>query len=268
MLNQKKHTGIKTATTMIAALLSFNALADSHAISDGMKPGDSDSKWVLGGSVGTFNNPLAGEDTEYFVAPNIEYRGERFFLKDGQAGVSLYQQPAYSIGLLLTANGSLLADKDDYKDNVRLAGLKERDGTLDAGVYFIHRSDAGRLKMTLMDEITNEHSGMTADVNYVFDMKMEGWSVNPIVGATWLSSATVDHFFGVGESEVNEHRKAYQGDSALNLYAGVRGRYEVTENWDVTAEATYVHLGAGIKDSSIVEDDYVLVSSVGVNYNF
>lgn len=260
-----------TFALIITATLSAQAIADdqtSGIISDAINPGDSNSRWVLGGSVGAYNNPLAGEGSEYYLSPDVEYRGERFFLKGAEAGVSLYQQPEYSVGLVLTGNGSLLADKDDYKGNVRLAGLKERDDTLDAGFYFIHRSDAGRLKLTVLDEVTGEHHGQSADVNFIFDYKLHSWNINPVVGATWMSEDMVNHFYGVSATEANSHRSAYQGDSAINLYAGIRGRYDITDHWDVTASATYVRLGSGIADSSIVEDDGILVSSLGVNYNF
>ncbi len=254
-----------SAGFLLTALASFNAMA---AEGDAFAPGDSDSKWVVGGHVGSYNNPLAGEDTEYFIAPNIEYRGEKFFVKDGEVAYSLYSNSGFSAGAVLTANGSLLSDKSDYKNNEKLAGLEERDGTLDVGVYFMHTTEMGRLKVTLLDEITGEHGGQSADAHYTFDYKVSGWNVNPYLGANWNSSDTVDHFYGVSDSEANANRAAYKGDSAVNLYTGVRGRYEITKNWDVNVGAAYVHLGEGIRDSSIVEDDYIVVSHVGVNYNF
>lgn len=264
---------LKTSATVLSLLAlscgqAFAADNDSIPQSDAINPGDSDSKWVLGASIGAMTNPMAGEDNAAFIAPNLEYRGEYFFIKDGEIGLSLYKQPSFSAGLVLTGSGSFLQDKDDYDDNDKLAGLEERDGTLDAGAYFIHRSDMGRLKVTLLSEVTGEHHGQSADANYVFDYKVSDWHVNPFVGATWVSDEAVDHFFGVSAAEANSNRAAYEGESSVNMYAGVRGRYEITENWDVTASAAYLHLGSGIADSSIVEEDNIMMTSVGVNYNF
>jgi MipA family protein len=260
-----------SAGFILSVILSGQVLAeqvDTSPVSDAINPGDSDSKWVLGLHMGDFNNPLVGEGTEVFIAPNLEYRGEYFFIKDGQMGVTVYRQPSYSVGLVLTGTSSGLEYKKDYEDNGRLVGLTERAGTLDAGVYFLHKSDAGRLKVSLLSEVTGEHNGQSADVNYVFDYKVKDWNINPIVGATWQSADAVDHFYGVSTAEANSNRSAYEGKSAVNLYAGLRGRYEINQHWDVITSATYVHFGKGIADSSIVEDDGVFIGSAGINYNF
>lgn len=262
MLTQKMTAQISSAF-LVAVLSSGTALAN-----DAIGPGDSDSKWVVGGHVGVMSNPYAGENEDSFLMPNVEYRGERFFLKDGEAGYSLYQGEHFSAGAVLSGEGSFLSDKDDYKGNAKLAGLKERDGTLDLGFYVVKDTDMGRVRFTFLEEITGEHDGRSADLKYTFDYKANNLNINPFVGANWTSADKVDHFFGVSSAEATADRAAYKGDSSLNLYAGVRGRYEITKNWDVSATAAYVHLGEGIRDSSIVDEDHVLVGTVGVNYNF
>ncbi|WP_028299332.1 MipA/OmpV family protein [Oceanospirillum beijerinckii] len=262
MLTQKMTTPISTGF-LLTALLSGTALAN-----DAIGPGDSDSKWVLGGHVGVMSNPYAGENEDGFLMPNVEYRGERFFIKDGEMGYSLYQGEHFSAGAVLTGQGSFLSDKDDYQDNAKLAGLKERDGTLDLGFYVIKDTDMGRVRFTFLEEVTGEHKGRSADLKYTFAYQANKLNVNPFVGVNWTSADKVDHFFGVSSAEATADRAAYKGDGSLNVYTGVRGRYEITKNWDVSATAAYVHLGDGIRDSSIVDEDHVLVGTVGVNYNF
>jgi outer membrane scaffolding protein for murein synthesis (MipA/OmpV family) len=43
---------------------------------------------------------------------------------------------------------------------------------------------------------------------------------------------------------------------------------ELTDKWDFNFNSGLVALGDGIKDSSIVDEDHLYFSSVGVNYNF
>lgn len=266
-MNMTKKALQMTTGALFSSLITVNAYSET-LVSDAASPGDSDSKWVVGGYIGGMTNPYADEDSLGFLTPNIEYRGETFFIGDGELGVTLYRTHGFSFGAVLTGQYSYLSDKDEYDDNEKLDGLEERDGTLDAGLYATYTNEMGRLKLTVLDEITGEHGGQSADLHYTFDFKYSDWNINPTVGATWASAESVDHFYGVSNQEANGHRDAYKGKSALNWYAGIRGRYEITENWDVDLNAAYVFLGDGIKDSSIVDEDGLFISSVGVNYNF
>ncbi|OPX55582.1 Outer membrane scaffolding protein for murein synthesis, MipA/OmpV family [Oceanospirillum multiglobuliferum] len=264
--NNGKNCTIRTsASLLLTGLISFNAIASD---SDSFAPGDSGSKWVVGGYVGSFNNPLIGEGREGYAGLNIEYRGEKLFVKDNELGYNLYRNAEFSVGVLLTGNGSLLSDKNDYKNNSKLVGLKERDGTLDAGFYLMHKNERGRLKVKLLDEITGKHSGMSANVDYMFDYKVSDWNITPYLGANWNSANMVNHFYGVSIAEATVNRAAYSGNSTVNLYTGINGRYDITPHWDIEVGASYIHIGKGIRDSSIVNDSHVIASHVGVNYNF
>jgi outer membrane protein len=259
------NTTVKTLSIAIAALSFANI---SSASSDSFAPGDSDSKWVvgLGTTVGT--NVYRGEDNLGIIYPNVEYRGERFFFKDGQLGFSALQMGNFSGGLLLSSDISFLSDKGEYSDNKTLAGLKERDGTLEGGFYINHSTNMGRLKLTVLSDVAGEHDGQTVSLNYTGNMEMAGWNINPYVGATWASEDKINHHFGVSADEANTYRAAYQGKSSSSVFAGVRGRYEFTKNWDINLAAGVARLGSGITNSSIVDEKNIYHGSVGVNYNF
>ncbi len=258
----------KNTTCLAIGFLITLPLAFPVIASDAIGPGDSNSTWVVGIHAGAVNNPFSGEDTEYYAFPNVEYRGERFFVKEGNLGLQFHRDNGFSVGAFLTHHASFLSDDDDYRNNERLAGISERDSTLDLGLYLLHDSPLGRLRLAVMDEITGEHGGQSADIRYTFNLKADKLHINPTIGANWQSAEMVDHFYGISVSEAREDRKAYRGHSALSVYTGLRARYEVTEHWDVNANAAYVHLGSGIKDSSVINDSGVWVSTLGVNYNF
>lgn len=250
-------------------IMPFSVPAEEVRVSDGIVPGDSNSKWVVGGSVGSIENPFVGEDShDGYLAPNIEYRGEKLFVKGGELGYNLFRSNGFGVGVVLTGKPSYFADDENYDDNEKLEHIEERDGTLDAGFYFVHNSELGRLKVTVLEEITGEHSGQAFDAHYIFDFRFADWNINPAVGVAWASADAVDYFFGVRDDEVTEELAAYEGDSALNLYTGVRGRYELTDNWDLSLGAAYVKLGSGISDSSMIARDDMLITNIGVNYNF
>ena len=70
----------------IISLLTYSALAASFInlsfinagfASDAIGPGDSESKWILGGSAISMANIYAGEGDSVELTPNIVFNGER-----------------------------------------------------------------------------------------------------------------------------------------------------------------------------------------------
>ena len=263
-------TSIQSLGLTIAAI---SAAAASYA-SDAIGPGDSDSLWIVGGGAITFNNIYVGEGNETVLFPNIAYNGERFFVKDGTLNLSVMQLNEFSAGLIVSPDAGFLSDEDEYEDNAKLAGLNERDATLEGGFYINHTTDLGRLTFILLTDLGSEHDGQTAGLKYTFDLQYAGWFVNPVIGFHWISDKKVDHYYGVSAAEATPLntggfvRTAYDGDSAFVVFAGLRARYELTEHWDINITSGVSRLGDGIKDSSIVDDDYVYHASAAVSYNF
>lgn len=243
-------------------------VAASAFASDAVGPGEKDSRWVVGVAAETANNIYAGESDMSSLSPDFRYNGERFFVKNGSFNFNVSEYGQFSYGLTVSPSGSFLGDDHEYRKNEKLAGLYERDYTVEGGFYVNHTTESGRMSFSLTTDLGNEHNGETAHVSYTFDLRVGDWYVNPVIGVQWVSGNKVDHFFGVSELESNEYRDAYDGGSAFNAFAGVRARYELTDKWDVNLAGGVVALGSGIKDSSIVDDDTVNYASVGLSYSF
>lgn len=228
--------------------------------SDAIGPGDSDSKWILGLEAGVFNNPYSGEGSEAFISPTIKYNGERFFIKDGSLNLHLAKIHGFSGGLTATIDAGFLSDYDNYNRNDQLSGLAERDATVLGGVYVNHDTDLGRLSFRALTDLGDEHDGHVANLKYTFDLKAGDWNINPMLGMEWVSDEVVNHHVGVFNYSPRK--------STTNTFAGVRARYEMTENWDLNLKTGITKLGSGISNSSIIDDDLVYQASVGINYNF
>ena len=103
---------------------------------------------------------------------------------------------------------------------------------------------------------------------YTFNLKAGNWFINPTVGLEWLSNEVVDHHFGVSAPEANTMRAAYSGSNAINLFAGVRARYEINDHWDFSASTGVNWLDSTISDSSVVDANHGYNGAISVNYNF
>jgi len=253
--------------SLILSIIALGSAGLNHA-SDAVGPGDSDSRWIVGAGVASYNNIYRGEGSEGVIFPNIIYNGERFFIKNGALNLSLLQKDAFSAGLIAKVQGNFLRDDRDYDDNKVLAGLKERETNIDGGFYINHSTEMGRFNTTVLTDTSNEHNGHSVAMSYTFDLSAGGWAINPVIGVQWISDKKVNHLYGVSAAEANAYRAAYEADSAVNIFAGIRGRYEFNEQWDVNLNAGLTSLSGTIKDSSIVEDDLAYNVGMTINYNF
>lgn len=66
----------------------------------------------------------------------------------------------------------------------------------------------------------------------------------------------------------SEFRSAYHAGPAMNWSARVRGRYNITENWDLNLSAGVTALDNQIQNSSIVDEDTVFYGSISLGYSF
>jgi len=237
---------------------------------DAVGPGDKDAKWIVGATAFSSGNPYTGESAETLFIPGVRYNGEKFFFngQNASVGYGIKQWGNFSAGVIASMNAYHLADESDYRDNAFLAGLKERDRTIDGGFYVNHTTDMGRLNMTVLTDLLGEHDGQSANLSYTMDFKAGDWSINPTVGVEWLSNNIVDHHFGVDASEATFFRAAYEGGPAINWNAGIRGRYDITDKWDLNLTTGVTRLDSSIRNSSIVDDDYVTHGSISVSYSF
>jgi outer membrane scaffolding protein for murein synthesis (MipA/OmpV family) len=271
-----------TSALMTIGLGFINVAFAETPISDAYSPGESKSKWIVGANIALWDNPYINEgddnddevdDGEFDGAGGIrvEYRGERFFVDNDGLGLTLLRSNGFSSGIVLTGNAGYLTDEENFEDNDRLNGIEERDPTVDLGVYLIHNHKDGQFKLTVLQEVTNEHDGQTIDARYSYNFPVgKRWNVTPVFGLAWASDDTVNHFFGVSETESANANNiaAYEGDSALNVYGGVNARFDITEHWDINFGLMGLAYGEGIKDSPLIEDDSTAFSHFGVSYNF
>ncbi len=255
-------------TIIVGASMSHSIQAADYR--DSVGPGDKDARWVLTGTAFSVNNPYAGEGEESGFNPGFRYNGEKFFVNgaNGSLGYSIAKWGNLSAGVVAGLNYSFLSDDGEYRNNERLTGLEERDATVDGGFYVNHTTDLGRFNVTALTDLGGKHNGQSVGASYTFDFAVGDWSINPTIGAQWLSNNIVNHHFGVDANEATALRSAYNGGSALNWNASIRSRYDITENWDVNLSAGVTALDSAIRDSSIVDEDVISYGSISVGYSF
>ncbi len=268
--NNQSPRGANMNTKMKTALIAcaMTCVAASSQARDAIGPGDRDNLWVLGAGGVVFTNVYRGEDQFGSVFPNIRYNGDRFFVKDATLNLSLAGIGGFSSGLTIVPDSSFLSDEDEYRDNAQLAGLTERDATIEGGIYINHDSALGRATLRVLSDLGNEHDGQAVSMSYTFDLKLGNWCINPTLGVQWMRDRKVAHHYGVSAEEATDGRDEYSPGSAFNAFASIRGRYEFSEHWDVELQAGASVLDSSITNSSIVDEDVLTFGGLSINYNF
>jgi outer membrane protein len=255
-------------SSLLYSSLSISVTASAEPIKDSVGPGESDSRWIVGATAYSIKRIYGGESDITGIGPKLEFNGEKFFVKNGSLNFNIGQYQQFTYGVTGRFSNSLLADQEEYESNPLLAGLEERDGSFEGGIYLNHTTDLGRFNFSVLNDFEGKHDGQTATAQYTFDLKAGQWYINPTVGFSWSSGNKLDHLYGVTGLETTTIRNEYKPSSDLNVFAGVRARYEITDKWNFAAETGLTKLGSEIEGSPLVDEDLTYHGAVSLSYNF
>jgi len=194
----------------------------------------------------------------------LAYEGERLFLRGTNAGYHLFKQNNFSLSLL----SSYRMAGYDSGDSDFLQGMKDRDGTLDAGLQISLATSLGQFSATLLSDVLDKHNGHEAKLTFTKRFPLQKFFVSPFVSAIWQSSQLVNYYYGVRSTEASMARPAYKVDSSVLVQLGVMANYLFREHWSISGRIAVTRLADKISDSPIVEDDFVTSAFVGVGYQF
>ena len=116
--------------------------------------------------------------------------------------------------------------------------------------------------MSVLTDLAGRHDGQSVAVGDTMDLTAGARDINPTVGVRWLSNNMVDHHYGIVADEVTAFRSAYEGRSAVNWNAGIRGLYDLTEKLDLNLAAGVTRLDSTIQNSAIIDGEYVSHGSI------
>jgi outer membrane protein len=240
-------------------LIVWIALYAGHAgaqIIDGRDTGNTLGVGVLGTT-----EPYKGVDNEVFAFPTITWQVGRVFVRETGLGFQIAGDEQWS----LDGFAEWRFDGYDADDSDFLEGMDDRDGSLDAGVAYVRRSETfGKFAFSLGADTLDRHGGYQADVT---------WSKVTGIGLfsarlAYYSSSLADYYFGVEADEATPDRPAYApGSGVVSTLSYTIGR-PLSENWRWVANVGADFYPNDIADSPIMDDDYRISVFVGASYVF
>lgn len=222
-------------------------------------------KFGIGAQVMVASNPYRGGDTVVLALPMLTYVGERFFVVSPRAGFNVVRHARGSINII----ADYRFKGEAFEAEGFLAGMDDREDTVMAGVDASMRTYGRcRLEVSIMTDVLDRHNGQ--DVNLVLSriFRMEKLFLIPGAGLVWRTSDYNDYYYGVKPSEATDERPAYDPGSTLEWFARLLLRYDFSDHWSLAGAARLEGLSDELRDSPIVDKDYLTTVFVGLNYFF
>ncbi len=223
-----------------------------------------ETEWFVGAGAIVVSKPHTGVASKAYAVPLLGYEGERLYLRGVMGGYRLFKGERWSLGPVLRPR----FEGYDATDSASLAGMDDRDPSLDAGAEWSWRADWGLITVSLVTDVLGTHHGQELELSYTAMFPYAGFDFIPSAAVHWRTSNLVDYYYGVRPEEADVNRLAYEPDDTISPAVRLMVRRKLSEKWSALGVAQYEWFGSEITDSPIVEDDYVVSFMLGLTYNF
>lgn len=241
--------------------------------------------------VGLRTNPLfQSDDIPLVILPEFSYYGDSFFIDNLDLGYTLIDTPKRSLNLIATPSfdsvffsrwdpgnlfvnlssftGDSLASPAQSEDNftqINPDELSKRKFSYLAGVEYNHDFGNSQLQISLLNDITNTHSGREIRFAYAYYFSH---SFSATLGFTWKDKNLTDYYYGVDSDEIVDNRGAYQASASINplIRFSYNSAPENNENWRLNLEIQ--KLDSQITHSPVLNDEYVVTFYLGKRFSF
>lgn len=222
------------------------------------------SEIYAGAGVILKGQPYKGVRSKVYPVPMFGYEGSRLYMYGISGGYRLIKGKSWSIGPVFQPR-FMGYEAGDSRD---LAGMDDRDWTLDLGAAWSWRTDYGQIAVSWVTDILGRHKGHEVDFSYTIMFPLAGFDIIPSAGVEYQSSNLVDYYYGVQPDERRAGRPAYEAHGAFDPYIRLAVRRVLNERWTLLLGGQIDWFDSEIKDSPIVEDSYDLSLLAGLLYSF
>lgn len=223
------------------------------------------SRLGAGAMVMAASNPYRDGDTVILYLPMLTYLGERFFVVSPRAGFNLARPSWGSINLI----ADYRFKGEAFEAKGYLAGMEDRKNTVMAGLGAILTPFGPyRVELSAMTDVLDRHNGQEVNLALNRSFRWAKWGLIPGAGLVWRSAGYNDYYYGVSSAEATDDRPAYDPGDSLEWFVRLLLRYPLTEHWSLAGTVRLEELSDELRDSPIIDSEYLTTVFVGLNYSF
>ena len=247
------------ATNPVTEILAEDIPAGTLGLGIGVRWGDSPYKGI--GDVGSIDNENA---SDYDLMPFYFYEGKYLFAHGSTAGIHLFDNDRFSLDALIAYRFDRLEpERDEFFD-----GVEEREQTLDGGFRAAYESDWGKVTLSWVTDLQNNHNGEEVDLTYRYRWFGDRWAVSPFVSYVYSDSDLTSYYYGVSEEEARDGRPVYRPGSATTARIGINTTYHWSRRMRLFANISLDKLDDEVSDSPLTDEDLIPMAMVGLGYAF
>ena len=223
-------------------------------------------QWSLGLGVISSPRPYVGADNQTRAIPMLDLEYERFYFRGILAGFRVLEGGRFSLDII--GRGQFAGY--DEEDSNFLAGMEERRETIEVGLSAAWELGEFELEATVAADALGRSDGAQASLELTWS-KVFGrgkGGLFPGVGLTWQDADFIDYYAGVTPEEARSGRPAFEGSSALNLGAGLRGFFKVTDRARFVGLVRVERLANEYEESPIIDSRWGYFGLVALAYEF
>lgn len=250
----------KVASSVGGVLLAASSLG--YAVESRAENGDFNLNLGLGAA--NESSSYVSIDDEVGPRPMIMADYGQLFLRGSTLGYRVSEWGGLSASVLTRYR----MDGYDAGDSEFLAGMDDRDGTVEAGLSLAFEQGLFDMELNYLTDVGGVHEGQEMELSVGTKFMLGPVQMHAKLGAEWLSDSLSDYYYGVEADEATAGRSAYDVDSALNYNAGIEGLYRINRSSFLRAELEMTQLDSAISDSPIVDDDQEVSLVLGYMYRF
>ena len=210
---------------------------------------DAGSGWIFGAGVAVTDPGYVGYSRQVTPFPLVFYHYGRFFFAGVTAGYLLSNGDHYRFSLVVSPEFNRLK----ASDSPQLAGIQDRQWSLDGGANLDLFGHWGRFNIGVAHDLLDRNNGSSANLGYHFPIPMGGWTLTPGLGLRWQSANLVNYYYGVSPAEAIPGRPAYSPGAATSPYVDISLSTAISEHWTFRGSLAYQRFGSAIHDSPIVD---------------
>lgn len=210
------------------------------------------------------SKPYKGVDSKIYPVPMFGYEGERLYLRGVGGGYRLFRKGGWSLGPVLQPR----FDGYEADDSHELAGMDDRDLTVEGGVGMNWMMDWGLIGVSAVTDLLGKHDGQEIELSYTALFPYGDFTFIPSVGLRYKTDNLVDYYFGVKADEERAGRSAYEADEAIDPFVRLAVRRELVGRWSLLGAVQYEWFDSEIEDSPIVDKGYDISLVAGVLYSW
>lgn len=156
----------------------------------------------------------------------------------------------------------------DTNETIVLERLHSRDTALLGGLdiaYFPGRWD---MSLQVLTDVSGVHNGSESRFSVSRFVRLGEEHFELAAGTVWQDQKTMDYYWGVYESEVENPALAYRPSSGFSPFVRIDWRRRLSGNWSLQSTVHHKWLSGEISNSPLVEEDTVLTVFLGGVYHF